>query len=159
MGGMRIKSQLCERARQWASLRVDGELSELEGALLDAHVGRCASCRAFVTEADRIAAALRAVAPEPPPAPVVVDLPKRRAAPPRLLQTAVAAALIVLAAGLGSLLGVAGRSGSATPSAVPRHTAMVATEDSPNALRALRRPNLIDSSHIPRNRAIPGENV
>ena len=30
--------QLCARARFWASLRIDGELSELEGALLDAHL-------------------------------------------------------------------------------------------------------------------------
>ena len=39
--------QLCARARFWASLRVDGELSELEGALLDAHLGRCADCSAY----------------------------------------------------------------------------------------------------------------
>ena len=32
--------QLCARARFWVSLRVDGELSELEGALLDAHLAR-----------------------------------------------------------------------------------------------------------------------
>ena len=48
--------QLCARARFWASLRVDGELSELEGALLDAHLGRCADCSAYaagVTGDDR----------------------------------------------------------------------------------------------------------
>ena len=34
-----------------ASLRLDGELSELEEELLDRHLETCAACRAF--EADR----------------------------------------------------------------------------------------------------------
>jgi len=37
----------CERARQWASLRLDGELSELEDALLEQHLEGCSSCSAF----------------------------------------------------------------------------------------------------------------
>ena len=40
----------CERARQWASLRLDGELSALEGRLLERHLGVCGHCRSF--EAD-----------------------------------------------------------------------------------------------------------
>jgi predicted anti-sigma-YlaC factor YlaD len=38
----------CERARFRASLRLDNELSELEGALLDAHLARCAGCQRVV---------------------------------------------------------------------------------------------------------------
>ncbi|MGH3092088.1 MAG: zf-HC2 domain-containing protein [Gaiellaceae bacterium] len=37
----------CERARQWASLRLDGELSALEGRLLERHLGVCGPCRSF----------------------------------------------------------------------------------------------------------------
>jgi predicted anti-sigma-YlaC factor YlaD len=37
----------CERARQWASLRLDGELSALEGRLLEQHLGVCGHCRSF----------------------------------------------------------------------------------------------------------------
>ena len=41
------RSGRCELARQWASLRIDGELSELEDALLEKHLEGCASCSAF----------------------------------------------------------------------------------------------------------------
>jgi hypothetical protein len=37
----------CERAREWSSLRLDGELSELEEALLERHLEACALCAAF----------------------------------------------------------------------------------------------------------------
>jgi len=37
------RSATCDRARAWISLRSDGELSEFECALLDAHLGRCAA--------------------------------------------------------------------------------------------------------------------
>ena len=40
----------CDRAREWASLRLDGELSQLEGAMLASHVDRCAECRTVVAE-------------------------------------------------------------------------------------------------------------
>jgi len=56
----------CERARQWASLRVDGELSELEDALLEKHLEACATCSAFATRLAGAAEALRAVPLERP---------------------------------------------------------------------------------------------
>jgi predicted anti-sigma-YlaC factor YlaD len=59
---MGVNSQ-CERARAWASLRADGELSELESALLDAHLARCASCRSFARGAVEVASALRTARP------------------------------------------------------------------------------------------------
>jgi anti-sigma factor RsiW len=37
----------CERARHWASLRLDDELSPLEGQLLERHLAGCELCRAF----------------------------------------------------------------------------------------------------------------
>ena len=56
----------CERARQWASLRVDGELSELEDALLEQHLEGCASCSAFAVRLAATTEAMRAVPLERP---------------------------------------------------------------------------------------------
>ena len=44
--GMRWwRTSLCERAAQWISLDLDGELSQLERAALGRHLGGCARCR------------------------------------------------------------------------------------------------------------------
>ena len=56
----------CERARQWASLRLDGELSELEDALLEQHLEGCASCSAFAVRLATTTEAMRAVPLERP---------------------------------------------------------------------------------------------
>ena len=37
----------CERARQWASTELDGELSSFERVLLHAHLDACPSCSEF----------------------------------------------------------------------------------------------------------------
>ena len=37
----------CDRAREWASLRLDDELSPLEEELLVRHLETCDDCRAF----------------------------------------------------------------------------------------------------------------
>jgi hypothetical protein len=42
---MQVRPEKCERAHEYASRRLDGELSELEVYLLRAHLGRCADCR------------------------------------------------------------------------------------------------------------------
>jgi hypothetical protein len=60
------RNSRCERARQWASLRIDGELSELEGALLDKHLDGCASCSTFAAGLTRTTEAVRAVPLEQP---------------------------------------------------------------------------------------------
>ena len=51
----------CERARQWASLRLDGELSELEDSLLEQHLEGCSSCSAFAVGLAATTEAVRAV--------------------------------------------------------------------------------------------------
>jgi predicted anti-sigma-YlaC factor YlaD len=97
-----LENRRCERARQWSSLRLDGELSELEGALLEKHLGLCGSCFAFDEGLRATAASLRTTPPEPPrvrfqvPQRTRVRLPVSR----RLAVAAIAAALA-----LGSLVG------------------------------------------------------
>src|SRR5947207_324425 len=91
--------QLCARARFWVSLRLDGELSELEGALLDAHLGRCGDCAAFAGGSEATTVALRAATPERT-APVVISIPRPGK---RVLAIVTAAALVGAAAVLGAL--------------------------------------------------------
>src|SRR6266851_5622975 len=137
--------QLCARARSWASLRIDGELSELEGALLDAHVARCAECAAFTAGIDASTAALRAV-PLAAPAPVSVVLP---ASPRRVFAGVVAAAVLVSVALLGGLGDGPGstRSGS---SLAARSVAIVANPETADQLRRLRRTTLLNARPLPR---------
>lgn len=149
-------SQACERARGWASLRADGELSELESTLLDAHLSRCGLCCAFAGGAEDVAVALRAARLELP-APLALVLPRRRRAVLRGLQVAACSALVVTAGAVAALVGV-DRGGAASNAAKP--VAIVAAGESPDALRALRRTLLLPRARqVPRNRRGPGESV
>jgi anti-sigma factor RsiW len=92
----------CDRARQWSSLRADGELSELEEALLEKHLGACAECAEFDARLRSTAELLRAAPAETAalrfesPAPRTLRFPLSR----RLAVAAIAAA-----AAAGSLVG------------------------------------------------------
>ena len=150
---MNHSSQLCERARAWASLRADGELSELESALLDAHLGRCASCRAFAVGAEAVAETLRGVPLERPS----VGLgPVRHAGARRAWRAAqlTAGLAVVVAAGM---IASASRPSVPTADRAPsKPVAMVAGIDSPDGLRELRRPGLVERPHmLPRNGLVP----
>jgi hypothetical protein len=98
-----VRTAVCERARSWVSLSLDGELSEVEQALLRTHVGRCAACAGFERDADALTRELR-TAPLERPAVAGMVL-RHRGAVMRALQVGAAAAAITLAAGLGSLAG------------------------------------------------------
>ena len=50
----------CDRARQWATADVDGELSRFEIVLLRAHLDACPSCREFHAAVGGITKTLRA---------------------------------------------------------------------------------------------------
>ena len=66
----------CNRAREWVSLSLDGELSEFEQILLAAHLELCAGCRAFEADARGFTTSLRVSEPEPLARPISV--PRRR---------------------------------------------------------------------------------
>ncbi len=99
---MRDRTLLCERARGWASLALDGELSEFERALLTAHVEHCAECARFAEELRGFTDELRAADHAPLPRPV--ELPARRRSLARAAQVGAAAAVLAVAVGLGGLL-------------------------------------------------------
>jgi anti-sigma factor RsiW len=56
-------SWACDRARQAVSLRLDGELSQLERALLERHLDRCSACAVFADDASALTRELRAAPP------------------------------------------------------------------------------------------------
>ena len=93
---------LCERARTWAALAPDGELSELERKLLDAHVRRCAACAHFAVEVAAVAGELRAAALQPLPRPLTVPIWRRRPVYARFRTVGAAAAVAVMALGIAS---------------------------------------------------------
>jgi hypothetical protein len=141
---MELTSQLCARAQFWASLRLDGELSELEGALLDAHLVRCAACRAVARDYGVFTDDLRA-RPLERVAPVTVRRPRS----PRRAFAGVAIAAVVAA---GVLVGGLVR-GQASQNALPapHPVAVVASLDTPDQLRKLRRTTLLNQRRLPRD--------
>jgi anti-sigma factor RsiW len=95
---VRHLTKQCERAREAASLRLDGELSEFEQALLVAHLARCEPCRSFAAELSAITMRLRTAPLERLEQPVV--LPARRRFSRRPAEIAAAAALMLTALGV-----------------------------------------------------------
>jgi hypothetical protein len=91
----------CERSRQWSSLRLDGELSELEQALLERHLESCDECRAFDLHVCSTAELLRTAPVEELAA--RFEVPAARLRFPLSRRLAVAA--VALAVALGSLVG------------------------------------------------------
>ncbi len=69
------RTTACERAAQWVSLELDGELGRLEEAALARHLRRCERCRASSAEIGRFTALLRAAPPVEPATPIIVPTP------------------------------------------------------------------------------------
>ena len=135
----------CTRAREWMSLRADGELSELERLLLRRHLSRCDSCRAFAERVTQTTQVLRTTPLEQPSRALVPEVrPVRRRKVG--LRLALAGALVVVAAATGGVVGsiVGGGDGGPSPTAPNRDIAL--------------RP---DTSTVPDRppTGLPGENV
>jgi anti-sigma factor RsiW len=91
----------CDRARQWISAGLDGELSEFESALLDGHLAGCKACAAFSIETRSMTNELRLAPMEPFE---VHMMPSRRPRRLALRLSPVAASLAVAAVAIGSIL-------------------------------------------------------
>jgi len=90
---------------------VDGELSELEQALFDAHLGRCAACAAYAAGIVSVTARIRSAPLERLRSPVALPSRRRFAFAARVLQAGTATAAVLAAAvGLGTLFGSVGGS-------------------------------------------------
>jgi predicted anti-sigma-YlaC factor YlaD len=94
---------LCDRARAWAALLPDRELSELERKLLDRHLAGCAGCRAFAHDVAAVTELIRKEELVPLPQPVSVPSWRRHSAiPGRLGSLGAAAAVALMAVGIAS---------------------------------------------------------
>jgi Putative zinc-finger len=92
----------CERAREWSSLRLDSELSELEEALLDKHLESCALCEAFDAGLRTSTGLLRTAPAARPSVGFHVPALGRKRLP---LSRVLAVAGVLGAAALGSIVG------------------------------------------------------
>jgi predicted anti-sigma-YlaC factor YlaD len=145
---MTLTSGNCERARAWTSLQADGELSELELALLAAHLERCPECRAFSRGLHGVETHLRAQPLESPSRPVLAagaDLRRGSGRSLRLLQAG--AAFAVAATGcLGVLVaGIVHVTSERSDSPALQRVSVVDNE-SPRTMRELRRLVLADNA-------------
>jgi predicted anti-sigma-YlaC factor YlaD len=109
----------CRQAREWASLRLDGELSELERLLLRRHLGRCAECRAFAEAAEAVTRAIRQAPAEEPSRRLA---PEARAGEPRhsrRRRLVAAGVLVAASAAAGAVIGGFVASDGRTPPQAP----------------------------------------
>jgi anti-sigma factor RsiW len=149
----------CDRARAWISLRLDGELSELEGAMLGAHLERCEACRAYSAEAAGFTVALRGFPLESLERPVTLPVARRTIR--RAVQFGAAAALVAASVGLGSVFGALG-SGSHAPSlpgslqdpVVQSGPLPISYYDDPRGL-----PQRVPADNLPRKGLTPGRST
>jgi len=95
----RAASRNCQRAREVVSLGLDAEISELETALLVAHLRRCAACSRFARDVSGFTRELRGASLDLPSRSLTVQLPRARRR--HALRGATAAAALVV-----GLLGV-----------------------------------------------------
>jgi predicted anti-sigma-YlaC factor YlaD len=135
MGAFSYRPAPCERARSWASLGLDAELSPFERTLLDAHLERCPDCAAFADDVRAIAAELRAAPAEQPRIAVVPRLPARRRAQLRVFQAGAAAALVAAAVGMAGLVsGAASDTLATTSTKTPKRPQLAMTDDAQDRL-------------------------
>ena len=104
MGTLHPRLLLCERTRAWGSLGLDGELSDFERVLMQAHLDRCAECAAFVADIVATTVTIRSAALEPLSHPVSLPARSRR----------VRASALRLGAVAGVVFGALGLAGSLT---------------------------------------------
>src|SRR5215212_1032212 len=151
----RVRPHMCERAREWASLGLDGELSELERVLLDSHTRRCAGCAAYVEEITAITDTIRATSLEPVPRPVAIPLRRRISLASRALPAgAAAAAVLAVTVGLGTEFGTP-QSSNASPFRLPANAISSGPNTESDALiRAPRLANLKAQQGIGRQRGL-----
>ena len=94
-------SVACDRVRAQISLEVDGELSQLERAMVAAHVVRCTECHAFRARVRGFTGELRAAPQLRPSTGLLVRRPRRISTVGRF-QAGVAAAMAFAIVGVAS---------------------------------------------------------
>jgi hypothetical protein len=142
----------CDRACEWSSLRVDGELSELEATLLETHLARCADCRSFDAGLRTTAELMRTAPAEAPVAGFRVPARPGIRFP---LSRRLAVAAVAVAAALGSLVGSTLHRPAARSEPPPPQVSWI-TEDLTD-LRQLHRRQYVRPLAPPRRGSAPPE--
>jgi anti-sigma factor RsiW len=153
MSDPQTRAMLCDRTREWLALRLDGEVSEFETTLMQAHLDRCEPCRLFGSELSEITRALRSAPLEPLLQPVMIPRRRRLAPVTRQLQALAAAALLVLAAGIGGIFGAWQGPADREVSPPLTRSPMLASADP--LLRNERLQSLVPSRPLPLGAAKP----
>jgi hypothetical protein len=135
---MQVRPEKCERAREYASRRLDGELGELEGYMLRAHLGRCGDCREYESAISAQTDWLRCQQLEPLTRPV--EVPSRRIRVTGLRNRLAVASAFALAV-VGSLQAVDVLDAN-RPSLAPRAPAAGSSASLDRAFRNAQRANL-----------------
>jgi len=132
-----IRGGLCDRAREWVSLRLDGELSPLEDELLDRHLEACGGCRAFEDDVRWATDVLRLTPQERASRRVILPAPARPRVSGRRLTAVAAAAALAVGALVGSFVE---RPSSQAPADVPTEVSLVSDAE---LLRDLPRTRIL----------------
>jgi predicted anti-sigma-YlaC factor YlaD len=140
----RLQPHACERAREWTSLRLDGELSELEHVLLASHLDRCAVCSAYAAGLVAATEAIRTAPVERLTRPIALPLRRRIAFAARALQAGTGVAAVLAAAvGLGTLFGASGHQpGSLSASSVRLSSSAIHAGPNSESDALIRAPRL-----------------
>jgi Putative zinc-finger len=139
----------CERAREWASLRLDDELSVLEEEILERHLDFCDACRRFDEGMRLSTARIRSTPLEAPSRRVPVPSRAGVVTQYRRRTALVAAAALAIGALVGSLVE---RPGQPVPSESPSQVSFLSRDS--NNLRDIPRARFmtpVPSPSTPRN--------
>jgi len=144
----------CERAREWASLRLDDELSVLEEEILERHLDFCDACRRFEEGMRLSTARIRSTPLETPTRRVPVPARTGVVTQYRKRTALVAAAALAIGALVGSLVE---RPGQPVPSESPSQVSFLSRDA--NNLRDFSRTRLMTPLPAPSTPRNPPEGV
>jgi len=144
----------CERAREWASLRLDDELSVLEEEILERHLDFCDACRRFEEGMRLSTARIRSTPLETPTRRVPVPARSGVVTQYRKRTALVAAAALAIGALVGSLVE---RPGQAVPSESPSQVSFLSRDA--NNLRDIPRARFMTPVPTPATPRNPPEGV
>ena len=128
-------SVICDRVRSQVSLDLDGELSQLERAMVAAHLRRCLDCRAYEAQVTAFTRVLREAPLRQMERPVVVRKPRRWVA--ARLQAGVAAAVALVALGVTGRIALSESPAPSSPSVAQQQVENPSMGDLQNELAIL----------------------
>jgi anti-sigma factor RsiW len=156
-------SRDCGRARRWAALAPDGELSMLELRLLQAHTQRCPVCARVAADIEAISDAIRSAPLESPSAQVALPVLRRATFLNRTPSVRSVGRLAAVAVGGLLAFTVGSWSAHETGATLPAspividNTDFAAVASEPTELRAFRHAELLsEMSAAPQSGRRPG---